>query len=190
MKKIALAIISTILLIGYVLPLSAAVRLPAIISSHMVVQQNSKVNFWGWSEPGEKITIKAGWDTATYTTTATGNAKWNIIISTPKAGGLFEISIKGENEIELEDVLIGEVWLCSGQSNMEMNVNWGLPYQEDVSQATNNSIRFFNVAKTTAEYPQEDLKGEWVVCSPATMKNFSAVGYFFGKRSRKKQHFR
>ncbi|MGZ3940317.1 MAG: sialate O-acetylesterase, partial [Flavisolibacter sp.] len=88
----------------------------------------------------------------------------------------------GNNSILLEDVMIGEVWVCSGQSNMEMNVNWGLPYQDEVAKATNTKIRFFQVPRTTSEFPQEDVKAKWVVCNPEDMKNFSAAGYFFGKK--------
>lgn len=178
MKKIIAAVCFIVL----VFTASANVRLPAIIGSHMVLQQNSKVTIWGWCEPGEKIKLKADWDTATYATTGNGNAKWSIQLQTPAAGGPFTISINGNNKILLEDVLIGEVWVCSGQSNMEMNVNWGLPYQEDVAKATNTKIHFFHIPKTTAAYPQENVTGQWVVCSPDEMKNFSAAGYFFGKK--------
>ncbi|HEY2721877.1 MAG TPA: sialate O-acetylesterase, partial [Chitinophagaceae bacterium] len=81
----------------------------------------------------------------------------------------------------LEDVLIGEVWLCSGQSNMEMSVNWGLPYKEEVENATDKNIRFFYIPRTASSYPQDDVKAGWKVCTPDEMKNFSAAGYFFGK---------
>lgn len=158
------------------------VRLPAIIGSHMVLQQNTKVTIWGWCDSGEKIQLKASWDTATYATTGTWAAKWSIQLQTPVAGGPYTVSIKGNNAILLEDVMIGEVWVCSGQSNMEMSVAWGLPYEEEVSKANNTRIRFFHIPKTTAEYPQEDVKARWVVCNPGDLKNFSAVGYFFGKK--------
>jgi sialate O-acetylesterase len=105
-----------------------------------------------------------------------------VELQTPKAGGPYTISINGNNRILLEDVMIGEVWVCSGQSNMEMNVNWKLPYDDEVAKATNDKIRFFYVPKTTSEYPQEDVKAHWVVCTPDEMKSFSAAGYFFGKK--------
>lgn len=164
----------------------ANVRLPAIIGSHMVLQQSSKVTIWGWSDPSEKIKLKAGWDTTTYNATASWGGKWKIELQTPNAGGPFTISINGNNSITLEDVMVGEVWVCSGQSNMEMNVNWGLPYQDEVAKATNIKIRFFYIPKTTSEYPQEDVKAQWVVCTPKEMKNFSAAGYFFGKNLQQK----
>ncbi len=162
---------------------SANVSLPAIFGNHMVLQQNSNVNIWGWSDPNEKIKIKTSWDTTTYITTASGSAKWKLLIKTPKAGGPHTITITGRNNLELQDVMIGEVWLASGQSNMEMSMNWGMPqYAADVAAAKNNNIRFFQVQKTTAPYPQDDLKGQWVVSDSNSMKGFSTVAYFFGNQ--------
>jgi len=162
------------------------VRLPAIIGSHMVLQQKTTVTIWGWSDPQEKIKLRAAWDTTTYTTTGSSAARWSIQLQTPVGGGPYTISIEGKNSILLEDVMVGEVWVCSGQSNMEMNVNWGLPYQDEVVKATNVKIRFFHIPKTASQYPQEDVKAKWVVCNPDDMKNFSAAGYFFGKNLQEK----
>ena len=121
----------------------ATVFLPAIFSNHLVLQQNTAVKIWGWSETEEKITIKPNWDTVTYFTTGSSLAKWETVINTPKAGGIYTITVKGSyNEIVIEDVLVGEVWLASGQSNMEMAVHWGLNYDEEVKNATNNKIRY------------------------------------------------
>lgn len=159
----------------------ADVRLPAVIGSHMVLQQNTEVTLWGWCDPGEAITVRPSWDTATYTTKGTSSAAWKLAVRTPKAGGPYTISIKGTNTLQLDDVLIGEVWLCSGQSNMEMNMGWGLPYEKEAAAATNQQIRFFHIPRTTAQFPQDDVKARWVVCTPDEMKKFSAVGYFFGK---------
>ena len=97
----------------------AEIRLPAIIGSHMVLQQNAEVKLWGWCNPGEKVTVTTSWDGAKYETAGESSAKWLVKVKTPKAGGPFNITIKGSNEIILEDVLIGEVWICGGQSNME-----------------------------------------------------------------------
>jgi len=166
----------------------ADVRLPAILSDHMVLQQHSEVNFWGWCEPGEKIKIKTGWDTTTYNAVGTSSAKWLIKIQTPVAGGPYSISVIGNNTIQLQDVLIGEVWVCSGQSNMEMSMNWGLPYESDAANANNQQIRFFHIPRTTALFPQEDVKARWVVCNTDDMKRFSAVGYFFGSTLQQNLH--
>ena len=160
------------------------VRLPAVIGSHMVLQQKSDVTIWGWCDAGEKIKIKTGWDTTTYNTVGSSSAKWSLKVKTLAAGGPYEITITGNNNIVLEDVLLGEVWVCSGQSNMEMSVTWGLPYESDVANATDKNIRFFYIPRTTAEYPQDDVKAEWVVCNPDDMKRFTAAGYFFGKALR------
>ena len=160
----------------------ANVRLPNIIGSHMVLQQKSTVKLWGWSAPGESITIKVSWDTTTYKVVAGRDAKWITSIKTPEAGGSYAISIKGNNLIKLEDVLIGEVWLCGGQSNMEWSGDQNLPQSKaEAPNATNNKIRFFYVPKSTAAFPQDYVEGKWMVCTPEEMIHFSAIGYFFGK---------
>ena len=162
----------------------ANIRVPAVIGSHMVLQQKSEVRIWGWCDVSEQVKLKANWDTSTYTTTGSTSAKWEIKISTPDAGGPYQIAIQGNNRIILDDVLIGEVWICSGQSNMEMSMGWGLPYKDEAANATDKNIRFFNIPRTTADYPQDDARAEWVVCNPEDMKKFSAVAYFFGKSLR------
>lgn len=161
----------------------AEVRLPAIIGSHMVLQQNAEVKLWGWCNPGEKITVTTSWDGAKYETTGENSAKWLVKVKTPKAGGPFNITIKGSNEIVLEDVLIGEVWICSGQSNMEWSGTQKLKQSlDEAPKATNKNIRLFYVAKSTSEHKQEDVHGAWKVNNPEDMKRFSAIGYFFGKK--------
>jgi sialate O-acetylesterase len=160
----------------------ANVRLPNIIGSHMVLQQKSTVKLWGWSAPGESITIKVSWDTTTYKVVAGRDAKWITSIKTPEAGGSYSITIKGNNTIKLEDVLIGEVWLCGGQSNMEWSGDQNLPQSKvEAPNATNNKIRFFYVAKSTSAFPQDNVDGKWMVCTPEEMIHFSAIGYFYGK---------
>jgi sialate O-acetylesterase len=161
----------------------AEIRLPAIIGSHMVLQQNSGEKIWGWCDPGEKIKVNSSWDTASYNTIGNPDGKWMLSIKTPAAGGPYTLTISGSNKIVLEDILIGEVWDCSGQSNMEMNYNWGVKqYTTDAEAATNKSIRFFQIPRLSAEYPQDDTKGQWVVCNPEDMKKFSLAGYFFGQK--------
>ncbi len=172
---------ATLIIIGLT-SLDAAVRLPNIIGSHMVLQQKSTVKIWGWATPGEKVKIKASWDTTTYITTANNSAKWLTNIKTPTAGGPYQITINASNTILLEDVLIGEVWVCSGQSNMEWSGDQGMKETlEEMPNATNQAIRFFYVAKSTSNYPQDNLDGKWMVCTPEEMKHFSTIGYFFGK---------
>ncbi len=171
------------------LSVSGNVRLPNIIGSHMVLQQKSNVKLWGWASPGEKISIKTSWDGITYQTQATNDAKWLTEIKTPEAGGSYSISVKGNNTIELEDVLIGEVWVCGGQSNMEWSGTQKLPQSiDEAPNARNNKIRLFYVSKSTSMFPQENLDGKWVVCSPEEMYKFSAIGYFFGKNLNEKMN--
>lgn len=183
MKKSAIVFFTQIFSWGIVLQARADVRLPAIIGNHMVLQQNAEVNIWGWSEPGEKINITTTWDTLTYNTTGSSGAKWSVKIKTPMAGGPYIIIIKGSNKIVIDDVLIGEVWACSGQSNMEMSYSWGIKrYTNDIEKSSNQSIRLFHIPKLTAAFPQDDLKGYWVVCNPEDLKTFSLAGYFFGQK--------
>ncbi len=181
MKKSIYPVISTLLLMFNVCLTSAAVRLPAILGSHMVLQQNSEVKLWGWSSPAEKITIKTSWDTITYKTTGGSTAKWITKIKTPAAGGPYSITINGSTI--LEDVMIGETWVCSGQSNMEWSGDQNLKQcLDEMPNATNKNIRLFYVPKSTSGFPQENCGGSWKVCTPEEMKHFSAVGYFFGKK--------
>lgn len=161
--------------------LHAAIRLPALVGSNMVLQQNDSVTIWGWANPMEKITVYTGWDNQTTITTTSGDAKWMLKVHTPAAGGPYEIRLKGSNEIVLKNILIGEVWLCSGQSNMEFSYYNGIrQIAEELPVCNNNNIRFFNIPKTTATYPQDDCPATWEVCDSNSLKSFSAVGYFFG----------
>jgi len=161
----------------------ANVTLPNLFSDNMVLQRNTEVTLWGWANPQEEVVITPSWNNQTYKIKASNQAKWMINIPTPKEGGPFTISIKGYNEIVLKNILIGEVWICSGQSNMEMNASWGIENGEEVvKNALNPNIRFFTVPKLTATTPQNNLPGNWTECTPETMKYFSAAGYFFAKR--------
>ncbi len=158
-------------------------RLPAILSSGMVLQQNDSVALWGWAGPAEKVFVTTGWDNRMDSTIAGSGAQWRLRVKTPAAGGPYTVSIRSRNTIRLENVMIGEVWVCSGQSNMEMTYSWG---EKDIAQelATCNTtgLRFFAVPKTTSATPQDDVKAQWTVCDSSTLKNFSAVAYFFGKK--------
>ncbi|HVG40014.1 MAG TPA: sialate O-acetylesterase [Chitinophagaceae bacterium] len=161
----------------------ANITLPAVLSSNMVLQQKSAVKLWGWGNPTEKVYVTHSWNTTIDSTVVTENAKWMIAVNTPSAGGPYTITIKGYNQIVLENILIGEVWVCSGQSNMEYNFYWGSQQiKEELPLAAKQNIRFLNIPRTTAETPQEDGKTKWSVCDSNTLKSFSAIGYFFGKK--------
>jgi len=165
----------------------ANIRLPNIINNYMVLQQQSNVKLWGWAEPGERILVITSWDNKTDSVMATRDAKWQVNVATPKAGGPYTITLKGYNTITLNNVLIGEVWVCSGQSNMEMSGSWGLEdIKNELPNAYNTNIRFFHIPKTTATAPQDNCAGEWAVCDSNTLKSFSAAGYFFGKQLNQK----
>jgi len=163
----------------------ANVTLPNIFGDNMVLQRNAEVKIWGWASPKEEIKLTTSWDNQEYKVVANNQAQWELKIKTPEAGGPFTISIKGYNEVVLKNILTGEVWVCAGQSNMEMSASWGIDNgEEEMKNATNPNIRFFTVPKLTATTPQNNLLGNWVESTPETMKNFSAIGYFFAKRLR------
>ena len=162
---------------------TANIRLPNVINNNMVLQQQSAVKLWGWAGPAEKIYITTSWNNKLDSTIATRDANWMIMVQTPAAGGPYTITLKGGNTIVLNNVLIGEVWVCSGQSNMEMNDGWGLPdIKAALPTCANSNIRFFTIPKTTSKFPQDNCGGEWLNCDSNTLKNFSAVAYFFGKK--------
>ncbi|MBS1575557.1 MAG: sialate O-acetylesterase, partial [Bacteroidetes bacterium] len=149
--------------------------------------QNDSVTLWGWSQPAEKIFVTTSWNNQTDSTIVNNGARWKIKVKTPSAGGPYSITFKGNNTVELKDVMIGEVWVCSGQSNMEMNWQWGhLPdINEELSTCATNNIRFFHIPKTTSAYPQDNCSAKWEHCDSNSLKLFSAVGYFFGKKLNK-----
>ncbi len=172
-------------LISVVFCCPAMVRVPAVLSSNMVLQQKTQVRVWGWSEPGEKIGVFHSWDQHTDSVVGDRDGKWQLMVATPAAGGPYMVRIQGTNTIVLDNVYIGEVWVCSGQSNMEMCESWGgglRQIERVLSTCKNEHIRFFHVPKTTAVYPQEDCDAKWAVCDSSELKKFSAVAYFFGKQ--------
>lgn len=164
-------------------PISANVRLPAIFGDHMVLQQHTSAPVWGWADPMEEITLSSSWDGANYTAKADSYGRWTLSIQTPAAGGPYELTIRGRNTVHIKDILIGEVWLGSGQSNMQWSAQAGIDGAEEaVSAADYPEIRFFQVGRRSANAPQLDLEGHWEVCTPESMAEFSAVGYFFARR--------
>ena len=164
----------------------AQISLPDIFSDHMVLQQKATVKIWGWATPLEKVKLQTSWDQKTYETETNNLAKWQIDIQTPAAGGPFQIKLNGYNEVLLDDILIGEVWLASGQSNMEWSANSGIDQAaKHIDEAGNKALRFFEVIKRSSPHEQDNLSGKWQVCSPLTMQNFSAIAYFFGDKLQK-----
>lgn len=182
MKSIFVFIFVVVSFLSY----SAELKLPSVVGSHMVLQQKTKVAVWGWAKPGANVSVKTSWDKKVNKTAVNSDGKWKLSIVTPVAGGPYEITIKADTTIRLEDILIGEVWICSGQSNMQMPIN-GIPSQpvngsnDVIAHAHNNNIRLFTVKRDLKIKPQDNCAGIWKVASPRSVANFSAVGYFFGQ---------
>lgn len=163
--------------------LQANVNLPAYFSDHMVLQQKSEVRIWGWAKPREKVEVRVGWTEETFSVQADNQAHWEVMVPTPAAGGPHQININGNNEVVIRDVWIGEVWLCSGQSNMEWPLSAGvIGAEEAIAAADHPRIRMFTVAHRTAMSPQIDLEGSWEVSTPETVAHFSAVAFFFARK--------
>ena len=185
MKKLSSTVL--IILLSVTSLLLADVKLPAIIGSNMVLQQNTDVTIWGWAAPGEEITVKPDWRWGSSNVVADEQGRWQVTIKTLKADKPHNLTIRGNNTIKLKNILFGEVWLCSGQSNMQMPMGgWDLqPVHgglKDITYSVNPSIRLFTVQPVTADNPADDVVGSWVECSPETVRNFSAVGYYFGRK--------
>lgn len=161
----------------------AKVNLPAIFSDHMVLEQKTKVNVWGWASPGEQVSIMAPWQSITIRTRADSLGNWKISLKTPAAGGPYNITIKGENSIELKDVLIGEVWICAGQSNMVFPLKYSDSAKKEIARANYPSIRYFGVKGQYGPQRFKDCAGAvWKKTTPETAASFSAVAYYFAKR--------
>ena len=177
MKEIGLFI-----LLSLSLGATAEIRLPRLIRDSMILQRDSKINIWGWGASGEKITIK--FNRKSYKTTTGSNGKWMIVLPAMNAGGPYTMDITGRNKITLKDVLIGDVWICSGQSNMvhQMNIH-DVTYAKDIAEANYPQIRHFWIPTLTSlQGPQDDLPdGFWKSANTIDVRPFSAVAYFFAR---------
>jgi sialate O-acetylesterase len=157
----------------------ADVRVPSVIGDNMVLQQGRKARVWGWAEPGERVTVSFRGEKATAAADARG--RWEVFVGPHEAGGPFELTVAGRNTLTFRNVLVGEVWVCSGQSNME----WPLVNAQDGAKesaaAVYPLIHLFTVTKKTSADPLDNVEGRWVVTTPKEAAQFSAVGYFFGR---------
>ena len=159
---------------------NAEIKLPRIFSSNMVLQQGIEIPVWGWADKGEQITVT--FDRSTVRTKTGADGKWMVKLPVQQYGGPHTLTVKGKNAIVFENILIGEVWVCSGQSNMEFRVAQSINSENEIATANFPKIRLFTVPKAVAQFPQDDIsEGEWVECSPKTVADFSAVAYFFGR---------
>ncbi len=159
---------------------SAAVRLPGLFSDHMVLQREKPLVIWGWADPGEKLAIELGGQKAETAADASGH--WKVILPPMKPGGPLKMTVSGKNRLVIEDILIGEVWLCSGQSNMEWILKNTDNAEEAIRAADVPEIRLLTVQRKASPQPLPDIKGSWVACTPETAAGFSAVGYYFGRK--------
>ena len=175
---IAVALLS---LVSMQLPAARGdVKVPAIFGPHMVLQRDQKDRVWGWAEPGEDVTVKIG--DQSHATKAGADGAWQVVLDPMPAGGPYTLSIEGKNTVKLDDVLVGEVWICSGQSNMQWSVASANDADLEMATAKYPSIRFITVPNRGTQEPQKDFNGQWQPCRPDTVGRLTAVGYFFGRR--------
>lgn len=161
--------------------LHAEVKLPRIFSDNMVLQRDKPIKIWGWADKNE--TVEVSFLDQQKKVKADKNGNWTILLTPVSHGGPYTMQVKGKNNsITFQNILIGEVWLCSGQSNMEWQVKSSMNAKSEISNADFPQIRSFNVVKDLDMKPKSDLKGSWEVCSPATVGDFSAVAYFFARK--------
>lgn len=159
---------------------SAQVILPPFFNCNMVLQQGIPIPVWGWASPGEKVSVT--FNSKTITTKTGKDGRWKVTFDAMNYGGPYNMVVKGSNLRTIENILIGEVWVCSGQSNMEFNLSSALNAQAEIAASDYPEIRLFTVKKRIAQTPMENLEeGEWWQCSPVSSPKFSAVAYFFGR---------
>jgi sialate O-acetylesterase len=185
MKHLSKLIVLSVL---FVFPaIHAEVRLPAIFSDNMLLQQNTQVNLWGKATANKTVVIKASWSKKALKTTADGNGNWKATITTPKTDGFAQtLTFNDGKKLLLNNLLLGELWLCSGQSNMEMPMK-GFKNQPvdganmDILKSTNTRLRLFTVKRNSTIEAQTDVTGQWQEANPGTVKEFSATAYYFGR---------
>lgn len=183
MKISGLLVIALILFTGM---LKAEIKLPSIFGDRMVLQQQTDAAIWGNATPGKSVKVQTSWNTKSYATQADPKGNWKLKVKTPAAGGPFNITISDGKTLTLKDVLIGEVWVCSGQSNMQMPMKGFrnqpvLGANEAIATSANKFIRLFTVERAKSLELSADFKGGWLSCEPETVADFSATAYFFGK---------
>ncbi|HUG69559.1 MAG TPA: sialate O-acetylesterase, partial [Pirellulaceae bacterium] len=175
--NLCLTLVASLAAVGNI---DADVKVPNIFGSHMVLQQGQANPVWGWADPGEQVTVMIG--DQTHSTQAGDDGRWQVKLASLPVGGPHELSVKGKNELKFADVLVGEVWVCSGQSNMQ----WSVAQSDDADleklTAKNSMIRLVTVPQVGTQEPQDHFDGAWAVCSSDNVGDFSAVGYFFGRQ--------
>jgi sialate O-acetylesterase len=174
-----------ILIIFSSLNLYGEIKLPAIFSDNMVLQQNSEAAIWGLATANSTVKVTTSWNKKSYSAKAGSDGKWKLKVATPSAGGPYELTVSDGKALKLKNVMIGEVWVCSGQSNMEMAMKGyqGQPIigsNEAIATSSNPEIRLFTVKKASTLLPMDDFTGTWLNCEPENVSEFSSTAYFFG----------
>ena len=164
----------------------AKIRLPALIGPNMVLQQRTQSPLWGWARAGSAVSVTTSWDKKTYAAKAGADGNWRVTVATPVAGGPYTLTFSDGEALRIDNVLVGEVWVCSGQSNMGMpmrgfNSQPILNGNALIAASENPSLRLFDVSQAAAIIPQTDCKGQWKPATPATVREFSAIAYQFGQ---------
>lgn len=164
----------------------AQTQMPGFFSNNMVLQQKEEVSIWGQDLPSTTITLSGSWGEKV-TTQSGESGKWKAQLTTPEAGGPYTLEVTGSRKIILSNVMIGEVWLCSGQSNMQMPVKGFINQpvnnsNQAISKSKNHQIRLFNAQRNASLQQLKDVGGQWTLANPSTVKNFSATAYFFGRK--------
>lgn len=186
MKKIFLLLATIMVVMG----INAKVTLPKIFSDGMVMQRETNANLWGEAKASSNVKITTSWDNKSYVVRSDSNGKWKISVKTPKAGGPFSITFSDGEKLTINNILIGEVWICSGQSNMEMPMK-GYKNQpvdnavEDILHSKDSNLRLFTVKRNSKFKPVDDVTGNWNEANPASIRNFSATAYYFGRELRR-----
>lgn len=185
MKKHALLIITAGVFFISNLKVPAEVKMPAIFGDNMVLQQQTEAAIWGKASPNSTVTLKTSWNGKSYSVKAGPDGRWKTKVSTPPAGGPYTVTVSDGKPVVLKNVMIGEVWVCSGQSNMEMPMKGYrnepvLGSNEYIATSSNNTIRLITVPRVTSLTPLDDFSGQWKLCEPENVAEFSATAYFFG----------
>ncbi len=179
-RRIRTTTLLTLYALFAALPAVAEVSLPALFCDNMVLQRNISIPVWGKAEPGEQVTVALCNQKAT--ATADDQGQWMVKLGPRTAGGPYEMTVKGDNEITIANLLIGDVWICSGQSNMALTVRSTRDAAKDIAAANYPNLRLFTVDRKFSAEPREDVAGAWVECSPETVPGFSATAYYFGRK--------
>lgn len=194
MRDIArrLRCIALLVLCGIAATASAEIRLPGMLSDHAVLQRNAPIHIWGWADPGEKLTVN--FHDQTISTVATKFGEWSLWLMPERAGGPYVLTIDGSSKVNVNDLLVGDVWFASGQSNMEIPLN-GFPNsaviknaKEEIAHANLPQVRLIHFKEKSSDVPLNDVTARWTECTPETAAPFSAVAYFFGRELQQREH--